>query len=147
MNNQTRYPMPDNMIQSRLDVVQLISVGLNNTQISQITGHTRNFVRQCRSGLQNGTLMVQTERIGRPSIITNDLIQNVDLMTKVNRRMSTQTIVDAMSTSNDLPHPSYGTVWKIRHNLGYKYLPPIDTFFITEEQRQKRLAFAQTNIQ
>ena len=121
MNNQTRYPMPDNMIQFRLDVVQLISVGLNNTQISH-------FVRQCRSGLQNGTLMVQTERIGRPSIITNDLIQNVDLMTKVNRRMSTQTIVDAMSTSNDLPHPSYGTVWKIRHNLGYKYLPPIDTF-------------------
>ena len=50
--------------------------------------------------------MTQIVRIGRPSIITNDLIQDVNLITLNNRRMATQNIVDALSTSNQLSHQS-----------------------------------------
>lgn len=91
--------------------------------------------------------MVQNEHIGRPSIISKELIQNVNSLTYNNRRMSINTIVCILQGSDQIPHPSYGTVWKIRHDLGYNYLPPTDTFYITEGKRVKRLAFCQTNLQ
>lgn len=147
MNQPIQFTMPRSMINSRLDVVQLIGAGYNNSQISQITGHTRAFVRQTRRGLSNGTLFDQNAKIGRPTIRTPELINSIDSITLQNRRMPCNAIVDILKSRDDLPNASYGTVNSIRHNLNYKYLPPIHTFEITEQQRINRLSFANHHIQ
>ena len=135
------------MIQSRLNVVQLIGKGLNNSQISRSTGHTRNFVRKVRKELDEGTLMNQDTKIGRLSIKTPELINTIDSLTKQNRRMPCNAIVDILKENHHLPSASYGTVNSIRHDLNYKYLPPINTCEITKKQRVDRLAFANYHIQ
>ena len=110
MSNQNRYLMPMNMIRSRLDVIQMLGSTYNISEISRRTGHTRNFVRMCRDGLNDGSIMVQNDHIGIPSIISNELIQNVNSLSYNNRRMPTNTIVGILQGSDQLPHPSYGTV-------------------------------------
>lgn len=41
--------------------------------------------QKCQSELQNRNIMTQTERIGRYSIIANDLIRKIDNLTMNNR--------------------------------------------------------------
>ena len=60
--------------------------------------------------------------------------------------MGTETIVELLKNDDQLPNASYGTINTIRHSLGYNYLPPIDTFDLTEEQRVNRLKFANFHL-
>lgn len=80
-------------------------------------------------------------------IINDDLKNYVDNVTRQNRRMGTKTIVELLKNDDQLPNASYGTINTIRHSLGYNYLPPIDTFDLTEEQRVNRLKFANFHLQ
>lgn len=143
MNAQTQYTMPNNMIQSRLKLVQLIGAGYNNSEISRITGHSRGFIGKVRKELNDGTLMNQNVHIGRPTIKTPELIQKIDSITQQNRRMPSKTISNILKSTETLPSASYGTVNSILHELKYNYLPLIKTFEITEQQRVNRLAFYQ----
>lgn len=61
--------------------------------------------------------------------------------------MPSKAIVDILKSRDDLPNASYGTINSILHDQNYHYLPPINTFEITEQQRIKRLAIANHHIQ
>ena len=60
--------------------------------------------------------------------------------------MPINAIVNFINESNEFPHISYGTVHSIRHNLGFNYLPPYQTFPISELQRSNRFQFSQFHI-
>ena len=110
MNAQTQYTMPNNMIQSRLKLVQLIGTGYNNSEISRITGHARGFIGKVRKELNDGTLMNQNVHIGRPTIKTPHLMQTIDSITQQNCRMPSKTISSILKSIETLPSASYGTV-------------------------------------
>ncbi|KAK8866206.1 hypothetical protein M9Y10_009165 [Tritrichomonas musculus] len=67
-------------------------------------------------------------------------------MTLQNRRMPINSIVNIINESNEFPHVSNETVHRIKHNLGFYYLPPYQTFLISEALRLNRLQFCQQNI-
>ena len=146
MNNQTDFAMPKSMIKSRCEIISYIGQGYNNSEIARMTGHSRSFIIKVRSGLNNGTVFDQNRKIGRPTIMTDELLQYVDSVTQQNRRMSTMSLVNIINDNAALPHVSYGSVHNARHILKYQYLPPIDPFPITEQQRQVRLQFSQHHL-
>ena len=66
-----------------------------------------------------------------------------DLLYKItitNRRTSTKAI-------SDIPTTSHGTVWNIRHQLGFQYVPPIQTLYLSVNQLQKRLEFCRYHLE
>lgn len=131
------------MIQNRTEILQLIAKGKNNTEISNETGHSRTLIRKIRNDLENGTLFTQKSKIGRPTIITDDIVDRVRSMTQNNRRMSTKDIANILSENN---HISYGTVYTIRKQIGFNFLPPINTFYISQAQRDARLQFSKFHL-
>ena len=92
----------------------------------------------------NNTVFTQTAPIGRPTIVNDDIIDRINSMTLNNRRMGTRTIANIISETIPI---SYGTVYKIRKSQGFNYLPPRNTFFLTDAQKQNRINFAQFHIQ
>ena len=139
--------MPQTMIKRRTDIIQLIAQGKNNSEISRITGHSRDLIREVRKRLLDGTVFTQNDQIGRPSIQNQNLSDAIESITCSNRRMGTKAIVGILADNQNLPSPSYGTVWKIRHQLGFRYLPPVQTFFVSESQRQKRVEFCKYHLE
>ena len=101
-------------------IIELIGQGKNNNEIHRITGYTRDLIRDVRNKLQNGTVFEQTKQIGQPSIQNDDLIEVIKSIEITNRRMTTKEISDILEESKNLPTNSYGTVWNIRHQLGFQ---------------------------
>ena len=146
MNAPNQCPMNNRMMQIRLEIISLISQGFNHTQIHKITGHSRSLIIKIHKELENRTLFANHQKIGRPSIRTNELCTRIESLTLQNRRMPINAIVNFINESNEFPHISYGTVHSIRHNLGFNYLPPYQTFPISELQRSNRFQFSQFHI-
>ena len=61
------------MIESRLQIVQLIGTGYNNSQISQMTGHARDLAWKIKKELSGRTLMNRNTEISRSTIKTHQI--------------------------------------------------------------------------
>ena len=139
--------MPVGMIKRRTQIIHYTALGYNNSEIHRITGYSRDLIRNVRNQISQGNVFDQCKRIGRPTVQTQELANKIESITNSNRRISTNSIVNIIKDNQNLPSVSYGTVWKMRHQLGFKYLPPIETFFVTDEQRQKRVQFCTHHLQ
>jgi hypothetical protein len=60
--------------------------------------------------------------------------------------MPSDAIAQIVTHTPGMPKLSASTVDSVRHQLGYKFLPPITTFPLTPDQIVKPLEFAMANI-
>ena len=62
-------------------------------------------------------------------------------MTQRNRRMLNEEVAKIIRNISQFPNVSPSIIKKIRKEFGYKFLTPLRTFFLSEEQKIARLAF------
>lgn len=139
--------MPSKMVETRLEIIKGIIEGLNDMQIADKYHHGRNLVRTVRKQIESGELNIFNldKKIGRPKKRTPELESEVVNLTIMNRRMG---IIDcAKIISENFTVVSPRTVANIRHDYGFKFLPPKKTFLLSDEQKAKRIAFAQYHLQ
>lgn len=58
------------------------------------------MIIKCGNELQFGTIMNQNSHIGHPIIMAPEFMQTINTITSQNWRMSTQSIVDILNSSN-----------------------------------------------
>jgi hypothetical protein len=75
--------------------------------------------------------------LGAPKKISNQIIARVEELTLAHRRMSCGTISNIIA--EEFYPISVGSVSKIRRNLGFEFLFPMRTFFLTDIQKANRL--------
>jgi transposase len=138
--------MPQSMIQRRLEIIQFILRGHSNHQIEKNTGHCHKLCAAIRKSLTEnpGAMFVQEAHIGSPKKCTEVVRARIDELTTKNRRMTNDECAHIIS--QELCAVSREAVRVIRSSLGFSYLPPIRTFFLTPRQIRDRLAFAQRDL-
>lgn len=55
-------------------------------------------------------------------------------------------IANTLSQNNEFEQIPSSTVYSIKREEGFDYLPPIHTFSLTDIQREKKISFAQYHI-
>ena len=136
------------MIENRVEIINGILQGLNDSQISRKYHHGRNLIRQIRSQIESGDLTIfnLNNKIGRPKKRTPELETEVINITFANRRMGIHQLADIISQNPNLPSVSPRTISSIRHDFGFNFLPTRVEFPLNDEQKQKRVNFAQHHL-
>jgi transposase len=134
------------MLERRLHVIEWILRGFSDYAIEKATGHCHKFCRKIRKELKDnpGELFIQRTTLGSPIKCSEALRARVDELTTHNRRMTNDECAAIISA--EMVPVSRESIRRIRLNLGFSYLPPIHTFFLTPTQIQNRLRFAQREI-
>ena len=134
--------LPAAQFHKRLVVFVLINQGLSDIEIQRVSSVDHKTAKKIRMKILSGeNIFMQQTKIGAPTKRTTELIEYIDKMTKRNRRMSNEELARIIRNISQLPNVSPSTVQKIRRELGYKFLPPLRTFFLSDEQKIARLAF------
>lgn len=143
MKGPIRHQMPAYMVKARQDILIGITQSKNDSEIAKLTGYGRNLVSKIRKQFNNNEdIFSLGHKLGAPSKMSPMLIQEVASLTNNNRRMSLNTVASIINNNPALPNVSHQFISNIRHAQGYKYLPPKQTFFMTDAQRQARINFA-----
>lgn len=133
--------------QKRYIILQNIQQGYSNMEIERKTGINHKTVAKIRMMIDNGeNIFINFGKIGAPTKQTPDLIEYIKTMTEKNRRMSNEELANICNSSNQFPKISKSTVQTIRKKLGFKLLPPIRTFYLTEEQKIARVFFCRKHL-
>jgi hypothetical protein len=77
---------------------------------------------------------------------TPEICSRVEEITRANRNLSCIAIAQAITDSSDQLSISSTTIFRIRRNLGFNFLPPIATFSLNIAQIVRRLQFAQHHL-
>lgn len=140
--------MPLSMINSRVEIIKHLQFTDNISAISRATGHSRDLIRSVRDSLKNDEQIFELKhKLGAPIKATDEVRNQILDLTTSNRRMPAVTIANIVSDNLDGQTISPSLVYSIKHDAGFKYLPPLHTFFTTEEQRQNRVAFCKYHIE
>lgn len=138
--------MPLSMIKSRLEIIKHLQYTTNISAIRRATGHSRDLIRSVRDSWQNNDDLFQlNHKLGAPIKATTDICTEVASLTTANRRMPANQIANIISENNNVSI-SPSLVYSIKHQEGFKYLPPVNTFFTTETQRENRIKFCEYHL-
>lgn len=146
MYKMTNY-LPSNLLGKRTLVLQFIMQGLSDMDIQRITNVDHKTIKKYRNLWQSGKLFSLENKIGSPTKKSNDLVEYIDSITKINRRMSNEQVSKIIKDNPKFENVSATLVRQIRQELGYKFLPPIRTFILTQQQKVARLNFCLKHIQ
>ena len=87
-----------------------------------------------------------TSKLGAPRKVTDELEREIISITTANRRMGLHTISNIISENPSFPSISHQTVANVKHKYGFDFLPPKHTFYLTDQQRQDRITFANYHL-
>ena len=139
-------PMTQKMVNRRMGILVHIYNGKSDRCISNLTGHSRKLIAKVRSESKEGAVKTTYEGTGRPTKSTDEVRRMVESISTANPRMGSGTFAQIMSEPPSPTTYSHEFVRKIRHDLGYDFLPPITRFPLTEAQITNRLSFANHHL-
>jgi transposase len=128
------------------------SPGLFSTRrektIHQHCYHGRIVIRSIREALYRNPseIFSSVHALGAPKKITLEVTARIDEITRANRKMPSESVAQMISGTEGMPKISASSVRTVRHQRGYKFMPPLTTFPLTEDQMARRRAFASAHI-
>ena len=135
------------MVAKRQKVMMEIFRGNTDAQINRVTGCSRPFIKKIRNQLMNGeNVFEMTSKLGAPRKVTDELEREIISITTANRRMGLHTISNIISENPSFPSISHQTVANVKHKYGFDFLPPKHSFYLTDQQRQDRITFANYHL-
>lgn len=139
--------MPLTMIKRRVEILKWLSRTNNISLIARETGFNRTLIRDVKNSLeQDQDVFTLKKKLGTKVKVSEDIKNEVVNLTIANRRMAAKSISDIINQNPQLNSISASTVYRIKHEMKFNYLPPIHTFFTTQEQRTRRVHFAQKHL-
>jgi transposase len=140
--------MPFSRLSQRAEVIALIAAGHNNSEISRSHRYSRQHVRKARAILaRGGNPFEQQAQLGRPRKLTGEILARIDELSDHDVRRSDSHFVAILSEPPAQESYSAELVRTAGHALGYRFLPPITTFPLTEMQQSSRLRFARHHLE
>lgn len=138
--------LPRSVLERRLVAAGCIQNNWTDLEIHREYGFSRSFCLKLRKLISRdcSSILFSAGRLGAPFKVTADIKQRVNQLTLVDRRMTNAMIARIIST--EIRQISAETVRRIREELGFRYLPPVRTFFLTDVQRLRRVAFAEEEL-
>ena len=135
--------MPQSMMEVRAQIITLISMGYSNYQIEKQTGNCHKLCARIRNQLKSGENPFNLRfKLGSPKKITSDIEDFINKTTLLNRRM-TNAQLSQLVFRQFAVSVSDSSIANVRKKLGFKFLPPIHTFFLSREQKIKRVEFCE----
>jgi hypothetical protein len=139
--------MPQSMLVRRCHISSLIAVGYTDYQIEKMTGHCHKLAKQIRMQIENNQNVFKLKSpIGAPRKQSKELTDEIESITLNTRRLSNADVASITQRIPGLISVSASTVSIIRHNLGFRFLPPVHTFLLTDLQKLNRKTFAEYHL-
>jgi hypothetical protein len=121
--------------------------GDTNAEISHKTGHCRQLIGDIRNDYSKGeTIFRPIMNLGRPTKITEQLKDTVSMISFGSPRLSLKEIANRVKLYLPQTDVSSETIRRILIDLKIRFLPPIESFPLTEIQKENRLEFAKQHL-
>ena len=120
--------------------LRMLASGMRYDSIQFLLGISPRRISSLKKGLK------QCHRIGRPHVLSDQIIDYIELLSMTNARYTDQDIATAISQKFGV-YVSKTTIARTRNKLGFIYRPPLVKQFITETQKQTRLEFCRWVIE
>ena len=118
------------------------SFQMSQTQISRLLNVSRSTVNR---RLNSSPFCGPRVKRGRPSLLTEAMRLHVEARTIEDRRVSGMALASELETKFGVKI-SEKTIERVRHELGFKYRPPINSVLLTPRAKQRRVAWAQEQL-
>jgi hypothetical protein len=141
-------PLPPNTIAKRSEILAHITAGRSNKSIAKHCHHGRTLIRSIREALDRNLseIFSSVHPLGAPKKITPEVTARIDEITSANRKMSSESVAQIIRGTEGMPKISASSVRTICHQRGSKFMSPLTTFPLTEDQITRRRAFASAHI-
>jgi transposase len=134
------------MMERYSHILVLIAQGYSDWEIEQQAHFSHNTCRKVRQLMKRPEQIFTLQTpLGAPPKVTNPILDRIEVLTVRNRRITNGTIQGTILGEFHVMI-SQSTITKYRKELGFKFGPPITTFFLTETQVEARLKWAQKEI-
>jgi hypothetical protein len=122
--------IPVNMVARRSETLAQIAKGRSNKWIAKNCHHGRELIREVRAALDADPSEIYRLHhvIGALKKITPEVTRWIDQLTAANRELPSEAITRIVSETPGMPKILSSSVDTVRHQLGYKFLPPITAF-------------------
>ena len=111
-----------------------------------MTGHCHKLCGRIRNQLKSGINPFElAHALGAPKKITSDIESFINAATLANRRLTNNQLSCLIYHQFGI-QVSHSSVASVRKKLGFKFLPPLHTFFLTETQKKNRVEFCQKHL-
>jgi transposase len=122
-------------------------LGQNDMDIERRIKVDHETVKKVRSEMLEGINPKLTSvKVGAPKKVNQEPRNCVNFITIRNYRMTNHQLAEILLQQSILPQVSTSTIERIRKDIGFEYLPPNHTFFLTEKQKVDRFNFANNHI-